>query len=173
MALILSLEIPPVSSSISCPRASWSSSVFLESSLDDVSKLDAYLAKLLADTQSAIDQRIKEFATKLAPAIKDPDLPKTLIERPKPAALSGFAYYGIHAGSGWSERNFRVTGKPEDAYPEVGDVVIAEVPVNARSGVIDHEAAGTRRREQFQTARQGQRAGRTLETIGRAGCRTG
>jgi hypothetical protein len=109
----------------------------LESSLDDVSKLDAYLAKLLADTQSAIDQRINEFATKLAPAIKDPDLPKTLSEKPKPAAFSGFAYYGIRAGSGWSERNFRVTGKPEDAYPEIGDVVIAEVPVNARSGVIE------------------------------------
>lgn len=114
----------------------------LESSLDDVSKLDADLAQLLADTQSAIDQRIKEFATKLAPAIKDPDLPKTLTEKPKPTAFSGFAYYGIRTGSGWSERNFRVAGKPEDAYPEAGDVVTAEVPVNARSGVIEFTVRG-------------------------------
>ncbi len=111
--------------------------VLLERSLDSVAKLDADLAQLKADTQSAIDQRIKEFATKLAVAIKDRELPRSLADKPKPPTLSGFAYYGIYSGGVWSERNFRVSGTVGDAYPRLGDIVIAEVPVNARSGVIE------------------------------------
>jgi hypothetical protein len=115
----------------------------LESSLNDISKFDADLAQLLANMQSAIDQRIEEFATKLAPSIKDLDLPKTLTDKPKPAPLAGFAYYGRRSGRGWSERNFSViNGKPKDTYPETGDVVIAKVPVNARSGVIEFTLRG-------------------------------
>ena len=114
----------------------------LESSLNDVSKLDADLAQLLADTQNAIDQRIKEFATKLAPAIKDPDLPQALAEKPKPTSVSGFAFFGIKSTDGWTERNFRVNGKAADSYPTVGDTVVAIVPVNARSGVIELTTRG-------------------------------
>jgi gas vesicle protein len=114
----------------------------LESSLDDVSKLDADLAQLLSDTQTAIDQRLKEFANKLAPALKDPDLPKALAEIVKPTSLSGYAFFGIKSGNEWSERNFRVVGKGDDAYPSVGDTVVSLVPVNARSGVIELTARG-------------------------------
>ncbi len=110
--------------------------VLLENSLDDISKLDTELAQILSDTQSAIDQRIKEFATKLAPAIKEADLPKTLTEKPKPSTLKGFAYYGIRYKDGWSERNFRVIGKSDNTFPEKGDIIEAIVPVNARSGII-------------------------------------
>lgn len=109
----------------------------IKSSLDDVSKLDADLAQLLSDTQNAIDQRIKEFATKLAPALKEPGLPKALVEKPRQESLSGYAFFGVHSGDGWSERNFSIVGKSNNDKPIKGDKVIALVPVNARQGVIE------------------------------------
>jgi hypothetical protein len=114
----------------------------LESSLNDVARLDTELAQLFADTQSAIDLRIKEFANKLSPVLKDPHFSKTLTEKPKPEQLSGFAYYGIYSNGTWTERNFRVAGRANDSYPKIGDIVVAKVPVNARSGVISFTTRG-------------------------------
>jgi len=54
----------------------------------------------------------------------------------KTITSSGYAYYGIFSGGDWTESNFRNISNPEK-YPVAGDVCIANLPINTRSGVIE------------------------------------
>ncbi len=50
--------------------------------------------------------------------------------------IIGAAYYGYIQGGEWKEKFFNILGKANNAYPSIGDEIIANTDVNIRSDVI-------------------------------------
>ena len=78
-----------------------------------------------AELQEAVEQRGTTATTPIAPA-----------------ALSGFAFYGIRkSDGGWSERHFKISGGG-DRQPTKGDQITALSSVHVRSGYIVYGPGG-------------------------------
>jgi hypothetical protein len=110
----------------------------IASSLEDASRVDRDLARIVDEAQANIDNRLSTFGTQVAAAVNNPRLAQAVATRPA-TALRGFAYYGTRSDSGWAERNFRRIEAPDTDPPGQGDRIEALVPVNARSGVISYD----------------------------------
>jgi hypothetical protein len=113
----------------------YSSRIKAEQNADFLRERIKELNQILLSFKAEVFQKFTELTIKSKETVKTEIIAKNIIKKEE----FGYAYYGLkNEDESWDSRYFKKTDGKEAAFPQIGDVVVATMNVNARAGYIDY-----------------------------------